>query len=144
MVGQTYYQEGLWRFDNICKNIWKIFPHPINYIAMAAGYTDQTTELHIKFPHRWISTNFRHTNNADVNSTNALTIIIRRPANKNIPAGFEEDLYNEINIKASKITELWGEKFEREQGTYDLIFNTANTERVYPVFYVQNLGGTQV
>jgi len=144
MNGQKYYNEGGWRFDNICKNIWKIHRHPVNYIDITADYTDVTTELHIKFPHRWNSMHFRHTDNADDDSTSALAITINRPVGKNVPAQFQEDLFYEIGIKTARITELWGEKFEREQSTYNIVLNTANTDRVYPVFYIQNLGGTQL
>jgi hypothetical protein len=37
------------------------------------------------------------------------------------------------------IIEKFGEGFEYEAGTYNLILNTTNTDLIFPVFYIQKL-----
>jgi len=139
--GQRYFSEGTWHFDLVGKNIWKISYRGaanITYITMDG--TAITTELHIPFAHRWNSTHFRHTDNTNTESTAGLNFTIRRAAGKNQPAQFEEDMLYLFVFTGSKRSDLWGEMFEREASTYDIIFETTTAHRVYPVFYVQKLG----
>lgn len=139
--GQRYFTEGSWYFDLIGKNIWKITykgASNITYIAMTGS--DVTTELHIPFPHRWNSTHFRHADSSNDDSNAKLTITIRRAKTKNTPAQFEEDMFHIANYQHVKLTELWGEMFEREASTYNVIMNSTSTDRIYLVFYIQKLG----
>ena len=138
--GQRYFTEGAWHFDLVAKNIWKIYysgASKIAYIAMTGS--DVTTELHIPFSHRWNSTHFYHASSANADSHDTLTITIRRPKTKNTPRLFEEEMVV-IKTTATKKSDTWGEKFEREESTYNIILNTTSTDLVYPVFYVQQLG----
>jgi len=135
--------SGIWTLENFALNLWKIYVEipSAGYITMAGAGSNVTTELAIPFAHRWNSTHFRHAKSTDADCTDALNIVIRRPKLKNTPPQFEEDMFNETGIKTPKITETWGEKFEREASVYDIVLNSTLNDRVYPVFYIQRLEG---
>lgn len=131
---------GDWIFDNFAQNFIKIYPAVNDYIAIPAAATI-TRELRIPFPHRWNSVHLRHTDSSDDDSNNDLDFTIRRPKTKNTPSQFEEDMFYENDITDPKISEPLGEKYEREASVYDIVFAGTNTDRIYPVFYIQKLGG---
>jgi hypothetical protein len=134
-------QVGLWTMERIGKtNIYKVYitvdPHAI---AMPAVAADVITQLHIPFPHRWLRTHFYHTDAAYVVSLQYLRITLRRELNTMFPVQFADDLFCEFDINAVMIIEKFGEGFEYEAGTYNLILNTNATDLIFPLFYIQKL-----
>lgn len=130
--------HGVWIFKRIGKNIYKIYIKLSPYSITMTG-ANVTTKLPIPFPHRILRMHLYHTDSAYAASTNALTAILRRAAASLTPERFEEDLFNETGIVASKVSEVYGEGFEYEAGIYDLILNTTNTDLIFAIFYVQKL-----
>jgi hypothetical protein len=137
---EDHYQSGVWMMDRIGKtNKYKVYiTVDPNAIVMTAA--DVVTQLHIPFSHKWVKIHFYHTTAAYVASTDALAIILRRTAGTLTPVRFSEDLFNEPVIVASRITEIFGEEFQYEAGTYDLTLNTTATDLIFPLFYVKKTG----
>jgi len=133
------YLGGVWTMARIGKtNIYII------RVTAAPGTIAMTgnaviTQLTIPFPHRWVRIHFYHMTAVYAASVDALAIILRRTAGTLTPVRFSEDVFNGAAIVASRITEVFGEAFEYEAGTYDLSLNTTNTDLVLPLFYVQKL-----
>ena len=139
---QKYYHEGVWTFQRIGKNIWKIYitksPHSITMKG-----SDVTTELHIPFIHRWLRIHFFHTDSSydAVTGGDRLNILLKRTAGTLTPQKFEEYLYKETGLTSARITEVFGESFEYESGIHQLVLNSTSTNLVFPVFYIQKLEG---
>jgi hypothetical protein len=133
------YQVGVWTIERIAKtNLYKVYitldPHAITMTGL-----NVVTQLHIPFPHRWLRIHFCHTDAAYAPSLAYLRITLRRELGTMFPPLFIDDLFCEFNMNAVLIIEKFGEGFEYEAGTYNLILNTTNTDLIFPVFYIQKL-----
>jgi len=133
------YQSGLWMMERIGKtNLYKVYitvdPH-----AIVMTGANVMTQLHIPFPHRWLRTHFYHTDAAYAVSIDYLRITLRRELNTMFPVQFADDLFCEFEINAVMVIEKFGEGFEYEAGTYNVILNTTATNLIFPLFYIQKL-----
>src|SRR3990170_3393800 len=93
------------------------------YATMLGTGTAVTKTLIIPFAHRWQSTHFTHHTAAEVDSNAKLNILIRRPKLKNTPTQFEEDFLRLDQIVAPRVSDTWGDSFERERSIYDVIMD---------------------
>jgi hypothetical protein len=133
------FNVGLWTFERIGKtNIYKVYitADPSAIVMTAA---DVTTQLQIPFAHRWLRTHFYHTTAAYALSLTYLRITIRREVATMLPVRFSDELFCEFDINSHMILEMFGEGFEYEPSTYNLILNTTATELIFPIFYIQKL-----
>lgn len=131
-------QRGLWTFRKFGKVFYRIFPTDF-FITMTGA--DVNTQLRIPFDHKWIRTDFYHTlaGAADVSVASLLISIQRRAGVVEPIADFVEFLFHEDRIRHAQIGENWGENFEYEATTWDIILNSDNTDLVYPIFVVERL-----
>ena len=135
------YSEGFWTIERIGKtNIYKVYitAEP-RAIAMPAVAADVTTQLHIPFSHKWLRFHFYHTDAAYAISIQPLRITIRRAVTTMLPVQFLDELFCEFEITDVIGIEKFGEGFEYEAGVWNIILNTAATELVFPLFYIQKL-----
>jgi hypothetical protein len=100
---------------------------------------DVVTQLHIPFPHRWLRIHFYHTDAAYAVSIAELRITLRRELGVMFPVQFADDLFCEFDMHSVMIIEKFGEGFEYEAGTYNLILNSVDTDLIFPLFYIQKL-----
>ena len=136
----THFVEGDWTFQRFARNLYKVFPHDglSNRIVMTGA--DKTTEIFIPFPFRWLRVHIYHTDNADSASSDALNLMIKRLATKTgHPSTFSEILFATTGETDSWLTVPFGIGFEYEAGIWQLTLNSTNTDRVYPVLYLQKM-----
>lgn len=133
------YQSGVWMLERIAKtNIYKVYLTAAPPAIVMTGAA-VATQLHIPFPHKWLRIHFYHTDAAYAISMAYLRITLRRAVGVMFPAEFLDELFCEFNINAATITEKFGESFEYEASTWNLILNAAATDLIFPLFYIQKL-----
>jgi hypothetical protein len=135
------YQQGFWTIERIGKtNIYKVYiTEEPRAIAMPAVAADVTTQLRIPFAHKWLRIHFYHTTAAYVVATTALRVTLRRAVGVMLPVQFLDELFCEFDITDVIMIEKFGEGFEYEAGTWNLILNTTATDLVFPLFYIEKL-----
>jgi len=134
-----HYQSGPWMMERVGKtNIYKVYLTAAPPAIVMTGL-DVTTNLHIPFPHRWLRTHFYHTTAAYAVSQAYLRVTLRRAVGTMFPVEFLDELFCEFDINAVIMIEKFGEGFEYEAGTYNLILNTTATDLIFPLFYIQKL-----
>lgn len=138
---EPFYHVGLWTFERLGKtNIYKVYITEIPHaVAMPAVAADVTTQLQIPWPHKWLRIHFYHTTAAFGVSLTALRVTLRRAVGIMFPNEFLDELFCEFGITDTIMIEKFGEGFEYESSTWNLILNTTATELVFPVFYIQKM-----
>ncbi len=137
-IYQEVERHGAWDFHRYGRDHYRIFPYD-NNIAMTGA--DVLTQLSIPFDHEWLRILFYHTTAAAAAASfDPLNIDLQRPANT-IPGmgDFEETLFSEDQIIASRIQEVFGREFTYFRGVWNLILNSTATDLIYPIFHIRRL-----
>ncbi len=81
-----------------------------------------------------------HVTSAYVDSSNALTVTVSRPKNKNLPAKMTRDIAYYDSLIYSKLCDRFGEGFEFPIGNYDIVLATTATDIVILAITLQKIG----
>lgn len=105
-------------------------------------YIEQTgaqvnTRLEFPFGHQLLKIELKHTDNADDDSTDALTyaILYRGVAN------LMNALRSGSGVTASDVLEVFGDEYIHSETVYLFETNTTNTDRIYITMYIRALLG---
>lgn len=135
------FEIGPWNLDRISDTrVYKAYIRVDDQAIVMTG-ADVETQLVIPFPHKWLRTDFYHTDAAFAASMDALYLSIQRPAGT-VPGldVFIEYLIDKYDITDAEFGENWGENFEYEDCEWVVILNTTATDLVYPIFYLERIG----
>ena len=135
----NHYTSGIWSFERVGKsNIYRVYV-TIDPRAIVMTAANVTTQLNIPFPHRWLRIHFYHTDAAYATGVANLAVTLTRAVGTMFPVAFADDLFAEGLLVSSRIIETFGEGFEYEAGSYNLILNSTALHLIFPLFYIQKL-----
>lgn len=138
MIQRTFKLNG-WQYENIGKNLWRIYRQASPYSITMTG-SNKTTQLRIPWMHRWVRLHLYHTDSSKDASTDELDVILRRGVGTIPPIlDFVDDLYARADITQSKIIKVFGEDYKFEASTWSIILNSTSTDLVFVLVYVEQL-----
>jgi len=137
-----------WIFQNFAPNRYLIFIDPKvvsdSAITMLGVGTEVTKKLHIPFSHRLVFIWIHHLTSSYADTRTYTNFKMVRSVQNRTPSKLAEYIIAKIGIRAYTSAFKCGETFERPDSTYSLTLESANTDKIIPVIYVQNIGHSKV
>lgn len=143
MTAEKRTRIGDWIFENIAGNYIRVYYAKTSdhAIDISAGGSD-SIQLQVPFLHRILRFHIYHTDSSYASSVVSLDVQVdRKTANIGGLPKFTDILFSEENIAHDTMAEYFGEGFEFEASTWTLYLATTATHKIFPLFYIQKLGG---
>jgi len=129
---------GDWTFESVGRNYVKIYPKVSPHGITLTGST-KGTELIIPYLHRLVRITLHQTNSSYVSADSWGSVFIYKKAGKNKPQKHEEYIFGRDGGLDAWMTEIFGNGFEYEAGTYNIDILGADTNIIFPVIMIQKL-----
>ena len=120
-----------WETEYLGENRYRITPKA-DYIGQTGSQV--TTEFIIRFPHKLIRLDFKHTDSSKAEATTTLSFSLQSM----MKSGLWHDIYENTGISVSDVSKIFDSKKRNYPAQlYRILTNTTSTHRVYPELVVE-------